>query len=1169
MAHPSHSPLPGRLALASGYTALAALVATATWYFLSINAPSVTYYSDYTLRHNIPVGLQELSASQVRQRSHHYRFITQRGRVREVSYCNAFGTPQPHQLGWQRNRPTTMEFRYDEEGRPSFCTQRNEQGRETAVLRFTPQGVEFMQHIMQGNRPTLVPCAARPELVLSLIGDPYTRPTPIARHVVQRDARGHITRELFSSRENNLPMQNTQRVQGRAFKLDTQGRPVEVRYLNVLSSDTLRAETAPAQNLYGVAGYRLRYSPEGNLSSLTLIDKDGAPIHSEELWSELRLRYDAHGNLVELLCLDEEGQPSLHKGGYARLLARYDARGNQVETSTYGPDGTPCLNCEGYHRLTRQFDTRGRVVESACFDTHGRPCYHLDGYSRLRHHYDALGRLTELAALHPDGSPCYLREGYSRRRMQHDALGRVVRTEYLDAEGKPCLNSEGYSSRTCSYGEYGQVVETTHADTEGKPVWRYGCARERLRYDADGNLVETCYLNAEGELCISHMDHARSTARYNEVGQVVEHTTYDTQGKLCATSNGEAITSKHYEERGHLCIAAHYNEQGELCQLTYGGFAILVEQTDESNRPLELRFLDTEGNPCVNSGGNARHTFRYDKHGNLVEEASYGLDGKLCVNTTDGFARKTTTWDSRNNKVEERYYDADNQPMVPDGEGAAHKTFRWDARGNLLETCSFLVDGSPLPEPRSVSRYDEAGNLLEEAWYGPGGEPVLCKGYHRVTRGYDARGNVVEESFYGPDGRPCVNEQGAATLRHEVDQHDRRVKTSFLDAEGNPCLISGGYAHISWVYDSQNRLTDQHYLGLDGRHSQGPDGMAHLHYDYTEDSDILEKEQRFDANGTLRESTSYQDSQGSRHSRRRYDELGRLQELSYCHADGSLREGPDGFARATASYSPDGLVVTIICHNTDNIPAACDEGHARMVSRYNEQGQIIEQSYADSAGFPCLSKGQFARATYRYDERGRRVEEYLYDTDGQPARLPTHWRVTVDYQGEGQERQVYFYSRNGEARVEQFDASGTLRATRHLRADGSLSKSQKLTEKGRVTEETVYRPDGSRLAMRRFNEQELPVEVHHYGPDGQPVLCQEGYAFLRRRFNANGQQLEEQYFGTDGRPCELEDGTSRLLWVYDARGQALALVALNAKGKLLSKEQELSPQVQKLLNALL
>ena len=61
----------------------------------------------------------------------------------------------------------------------------------------------------------------------------------------------------------------------------------------------------------------------------------------------------------------------------------------------------------------------------------------------------------------------------------------------------------------------------------------------------------------------------------------------------------------------------------------------------------------------------------------------------------------------------------------------------------------------------------------------------------------------------------------------------------------------------------------------------------------------------------------------------------------------------------------------------------------------------------------------------------------------------------------------------------------------------------------------------------------------YYDLNGQPVLCNDGYAIVYREFDKFNRVIYEKYFGTDGFATELADGAVSHRYEYDDDGNLI------------------------------
>jgi hypothetical protein len=85
-----------------------------------------------------------------------------------------------------------------------------------------------------------------------------------------------------------------------------------------------------------------------------------------------------------------------------------------------------------------------------------------------------------------------------------------------------------------------------------------------------------------------------------------------------------------------------------------------------------------------------------------------------------------------------------------------------------------------------LSKYNESGQLLEHAYYGLDGSPVLLKehGFAKLRRTYDARGKVTQVAYFDPDDRLVQTVYGFAIIKFVYDNLGRETRREFLDVDG-------------------------------------------------------------------------------------------------------------------------------------------------------------------------------------------------------------------------------------------------------------------------------------------------------------------------------------------------------------------------------------------------
>ena len=231
------------------------------------------------------------------------------------------------------------------------------------------------------------------------------------------------------------------------------------------------------------------------------------------------------------------------------------------------------------------------------------------------------------------------------------------------------------------------------------------------------------------------------------------------------------------------------------------------------------------------------------KHGNMVEAACFGIDGKPCLHK-DGYAKFTDKYDERGNVIEEAYFGIDGKPCLHKY-GFAKVTQKYDERGNRIEAACFGIDGKPCWSKDGVAKftdkYDERGNMIEEVYFGIDGKPCLHKGGGaKVTNKYDARGNLEEQAYFGIDGKPCLNKYGFAKFTDKYDERGNMIEAASFGIDGKPCLDKNGVAKVTAKYDERGNVIEAAYFGIDDKPCLNKYGFAKLTNKYDDYGILIE-----------------------------------------------------------------------------------------------------------------------------------------------------------------------------------------------------------------------------------------------------------------------------------------------------------------------------------------
>ena len=147
-----------------------------------------------------------------------------------------------------------------------------------------------------------------------------------------------------------------------------------------------------------------------------------------------------------------------------------------------------------------------------------------------------------------------------------------------------------------------------------------------------------------------------------------------------------------------------------------------VESVVMTEYKLEQKFGE-----IVRGDIESRNKYYFNEAGDVIEEASYDLDGSLRYKTI-------YKYDSSRNMIEMVSYDSC-------GSLDDKYTYKYDASGNMIEQLAYNSNG--LLFRKMVNKYDSSGNHIEEAHYGSDGS----LGNKWVMK-YDDLGSRIESTRY-------------------------------------------------------------------------------------------------------------------------------------------------------------------------------------------------------------------------------------------------------------------------------------------------------------------------------------------------------------------------------------------------------------------------------------
>lgn len=345
------------------------------------------------------------------------------------------GTPQPAFEGL----PATWHFAHDADVRITHATAAD--GTAAPLATAVYRVVEHLD--IRG--------AVREIHLQGAANEPVHAPgTTVARIILERDSRGHVTERIHIDRHGRpgATADGVHRIRLTPGPLGTPLRECHDGIDGPIASDLLDGAHCIVHQ-QDAAGRLVHRRAHGIHNEPALLAAVGT--HGEER------RFDASGRVVELLTLDADGRQAVsHAGVHATRYGWTDA--GQLERVQF-------LDARG-HRAENRFgvagfareqttDSAGQAVDLLCaFDERWRRAPLLGGFGRgatcVTRRHDARG-VREIAWTDARGAPVLVELGdpwlqASRVVFERDAAGRAVRQTLLDTDGTTVL-----AQRDCTH----------------------------------------------------------------------------------------------------------------------------------------------------------------------------------------------------------------------------------------------------------------------------------------------------------------------------------------------------------------------------------------------------------------------------------------------------------------------------------------------------------------------------------------------------------------------------------------------------------------------------------------------------------------------------------------------------------------------------------------------
>lgn len=1014
------------------------------------------------------------------------------GRLKSIFFRNAYGSPVA-----DPNGVYGQAFQYDDQGLVVETTNLDANGTPMRDRR----GVQAVRRAY-GSFSTLTRRA-----YLDTNGRPILGPDHVAIFTYALDAVGNqVEKACFDEEEH--PTFHQEGYHRQIWEFDEAGNTIAGYLFDTVGKPCLHRD--------GFAGSRFEWDANGYLSAGTYLGVDGQPVLGKIGVCRARTINDARGNMTETVLLDTRGDPTMSANGWSKIIRRFDAQGNLGETSIFDAAGQPTLAKTGVWRNVYLYDDHGNQVEAANYGLDGSLCTNAEGVAIERTLYDELNNAIEVQYFGPDGQPTIHKSGMAKKTMVYDEHGNVIETSFWGMAGEPIQAADGFAKSTQRFDTRGNLVEIQNFDKTGLPVLnKQGFARQVRTFDENGWEIRRDFFGTDGRPVIAERGGARIEIKRDRYGNELENSLFDRNYMPIANAQDVHRMVTEIDDRGNHISMRYYGPTGAPVPHKEYKVAEIRMKYNARNRETDIEYFNESRQPVL--GGRllcAKRSREYDERGNIIEERTYGVDGKPRLDV-DGHARLEVQYDDHNNPIVQKYYGIDDQPTEI-FKGMARTEMKYDAMSRQVEQTHFDLKGQLAEDDEGVARvtqkHDARGNIIEQCYYGKDGKPTNgTNGTARVEMQYDVAGNITEHKFFGTDGRPKLGPNGIARYVATYDSRGEVLTLKSYGVDGKPCVASFGSASIEKRYDRQGRLTEEISLGPDGRPMRAKGKYARL---------------------TIQ-----------------YDEMGNPKEQCYFDENGQPVEAFEGSARATYQYDALGNPTELSCFGTDGKLVINQRGYARTVIQRDERGRVLQQAYYGTHDNLIVSSSGYAIIRNRYDEQGRGIETAHFGPDEKPIAVDGIARATAAHNERGQVTEMLRFGADG-SRLVHPDLGYVERASYH--ANGTTARYEALQlHPDRLPDNPAIENSSHLLVDYDADGKIVRHELLSYLP---PDMRGAGGAVqVRYLRDAAGRDVDTEYLDDRGQLASGPNGVARERVTFDEYGNAIRAEGLDVNGQRVKK----------------
>lgn len=731
--------------------------------------------------------------------------------------------------------------------------------------------------------------------------------------------------------------------------------------------------------------------------------------------------------------------------------------------------------------------------------------------------------------------------------------------------GDDFMSYGNISRKYYTYDENGYVIRVEYmSDNRNTPIADInGIYGEEYVLDEKGRIIETYYLNEEGERFSAGTGVYCTMTVYNDDNRVVTEYAYTESGEMTYPINKTVITVREYDENLNSIMVSYTDLDGNAknCEDAYAA----VGGTYENGFLVLEEYYSTDGSPACYSYDRSSVAWTYDEDGRAIREIYYEADGITI--STEFYSMKSVEYDEKGYVTKLSVLDESGE-LYQDSSFFASIEYEYDEDGNVVRRIYRDAEGN-LYSTYAIYEFTYESNVLKVVTYDSEGEFSLAAEYIMDS----ATGNLIEVRCCDQEWNLApgyIDDYSIHTYEYDESGHVSRISyydenEELLDAYNygfESTLFESGldgfctYASIEITYDSVGNVVEQRCYTADGELRTDAFAICKMTYD---DYHNMLSQEYYDEN----EEPAYYDSYPYDYTKvcYEYDANGYVTKEEYYE---SVEDSP--ICINVYTYDQWGNCTTEKNYDENGELEVSYKGYAYIEYVYNASGEIVEETYYDENNQIIFIEdnyyGSYAKVVKDYENSSCSYPSKIsyYDADGnaimiEPSGMTGYSSVEYDnISSYNTYTEVRYYDEEGALLLVSegensydWDEDGNMVRildvySQYARITYTYDEEQQLLEEQYFDTEgnLINQGDGYARIQYEYSESSSDYTMRYYDEDGELILYQGLYASVEREYDLEftWQVSEESYYDLEGDLCCNEDGYAVVSYKYAAYGSS-------------------------------